>query len=50
MTAGETLVFETPGGGGFGLPQDRDRGDVQRDLDEGLISRAAARDIYGMDT
>ena len=50
ISAGDTLVFETPGGGGFGPPQDRDRNLVRRDLVEGLISHKAARDIYGSDT
>ncbi|WP_281995176.1 hydantoinase B/oxoprolinase family protein [Ruegeria faecimaris] len=48
VKAGETLIFETPGGGGFGNPQDRPREDVQRDLEEGLISRKVAREVYGM--
>jgi N-methylhydantoinase B len=48
VKAGDTLIFETPGGGGFGNPQDRPRADVQRDLDEGLISPKAAHEIYGM--
>ena len=47
VTAGKTLVFETPGGGGFGLPLERDGNSLQRDIDEGLISLSAARDIYG---
>lgn len=47
VKAGKTLVFETPGGGGFGPPLERDGGSLQRDLDEGLISLSAARDIYG---
>lgn len=47
VKAGETLLFETPGGGGFGDPHERSRNDVRCDLDEGLISQEAARDIYG---
>lgn len=47
VTAGKTLVFETPGGGGFGPPLERDGNSLQRDIDEGLISLSAARDIYG---
>ena len=47
VKAGETLLFETPGGGGFGDPQARDREAVRRDLHEGLISPDAARKIYG---
>ncbi len=49
VMAGETLVFETPGGGGFGAPQERSQDDIRRDLDEGLISRQTARDIYGFE-
>ncbi|SDX10659.1 N-methylhydantoinase B [Ruegeria halocynthiae] len=49
VMAGETLVFETPGGGGFGAPQERNRDDIRRDLDEGLISRKTARDVYGFE-
>ncbi|WP_299826300.1 hydantoinase B/oxoprolinase family protein [uncultured Roseobacter sp.] len=50
VNAGKTLVFETPGGGGFGPPQDRSVAAVRRDLEDGLISSQAARDIYGVDT
>jgi N-methylhydantoinase B len=48
VKAGETLIFETPGGGGFGYPQDRPREDVQRDLENGLISQKAACNFYGV--
>lgn len=48
VKAGETLVFETPGGGGFGPPQERAHEDIQRDLEEGLISVEAAHEIYGL--
>ncbi len=47
VKAGDTLIFETPGGGGFGAPAERCREAVQRDLEEGLISAQAAREIYG---
>jgi len=46
VKGGETLVFETPGGGGFGPPQHRDRAAVQRDIDEGLISAGSAQTLY----
>ena len=49
VMAGETLVFETPGGGGFGAPQERSQDDIRRDLDEGLISRQTARGVYGFE-
>ena len=48
VPAGETLVFETPGGGGFGPPAQRAADKVLRDLEEELISNEAARDIYGV--
>ena len=44
---GETLVFETPGGGGFGPPTKRPCEEVRRDLQEGLITEVTARDVYG---
>ena len=47
VRAGETLIFETPGGGGFGDPAGRRRDAVETDLEEGLISLEAAREIYG---
>lgn len=47
VKAGDTLIFETPGGAGFGDPHERPRDQVQRDLDHGLISRKAAQDLYG---
>ena len=49
VKSGETLIFETPGGGGFGDPRDRSPDDVRRDLQEGLISETAAKEIYGSD-
>jgi N-methylhydantoinase B len=41
------LIFETPGGGGFGDPEKRDRAALRRDLEEGLVSLAAATSLYG---
>lgn len=46
---GETLTFDTPGGGGMGDAKSRDRALVRRDLAEGLISPEAARTIYGLE-
>ncbi len=48
--AGETVIFETPGGGGFGDPKTRSRDAVGRDLDEELISIDAAGKVYGYKT
>lgn len=44
--AGERVVLETSGGGGYGDPCERDRALVERDLAEGRITEAAARDVY----
>jgi N-methylhydantoinase B len=38
IPAGETLIFETPGGGGFGPPEVRSAEARRRDLDDGLIN------------
>lgn len=46
VKAGETLIFETPGGAGFGPAQQRDPKAIARDLSEGLISAKAAEDLY----
>lgn len=47
--AGDRLVVVTGGGGGYGNPRDRARGDVLRDVREGKISSAAAQSTYGFD-
>ncbi len=47
IPAGERLIFETPGGGGFGDPRRRAPEALAADLEDGLVSRDAARDIYG---
>jgi len=46
MHAGERFLIRTNGGGGYGNPQERDRGLVEHDLREGWISQAQARDTY----
>lgn len=43
----KTLVFETPGGGGFGPPQERCSNAVENDVAAGLVSAHAAKSIYG---
>lgn len=44
---GERLILDTPGGGGFGPPEQRDAEALERDLAQGLVSPAAAREDYG---
>jgi N-methylhydantoinase B len=44
-----TVVYRrAASGGGYGDPLERDPGLVIKDLQEGLISPAAARDVYGV--
>lgn len=45
---GDRLLFDTPGGGGFGLPSLRQREKLQRDVVEGLVSPDAASSEYGL--
>jgi len=44
----DVLRLELPGGGGFGDPRERTIELVMQDLAQGLISRGAARDLYGV--
>lgn len=43
---GDTLIFETPGGGGFGDPSSRDRHAISRDIADGLVTSEAAQVDY----
>ena len=45
---GDVIWLETGGGGGYGPPAERDLALIQRDLDRGYISRAAAEKDYGV--
>jgi N-methylhydantoinase B len=42
------IVIASPGGGGFGDPIRRDPKSVLRDVANGVVSRAKAREIYGV--
>jgi N-methylhydantoinase B len=44
---GERLIFDTPGGGGFGLPQARDPAALKADVLAGLVSLESAGALYG---
>jgi N-methylhydantoinase B len=44
---GDRVVIETPGGAGYGDPRSRPRAAVEADLEAGLVSLAAARQVYG---
>ena len=47
IDAGDSLVLELPGGGGFGKPHTRDRAAVEADIAAGLVTAEAARRDYG---
>jgi N-methylhydantoinase B len=49
VVPGDRITILTAGGGGHGSPADRDPAAVRRDVAEGYVSPAAARDIYGVD-
>jgi N-methylhydantoinase B/oxoprolinase/acetone carboxylase alpha subunit len=48
LTEGDEVLIASPGGGGYGDPRERDREAVRRDLEAGVISAAAAREVYGL--
>ncbi|WP_436398999.1 hydantoinase B/oxoprolinase family protein [Roseobacter sp. S98] len=47
INPGETLIFETPGGGGFGSPGDRSEDALREDGRAGFVSAEQARKDYG---
>ena len=47
LQPGERLELELPGGGGWGNPLERPRELVENDLQQGLVSEAQARAVYG---
>ena len=47
LKRGDIVRLSVGGGGGFGDPKARSRDAVQRDLEDGRISAAYARDMYG---
>ncbi len=48
IPAGETLVFQTPGGGGYGDPRKRKPQLVARDNAAGLIGKDSLKRVYGV--
>jgi N-methylhydantoinase B len=47
LQPGERLELELPGGGGWGNPLERPRELVESDIQQGLVTAAQARAIYG---
>ena len=50
LKQGEQLYTQTPGGGGWGDPAERDPADVERDVEDELISAEHAAEVYGNTT
>lgn len=46
---GSLIEMITPGSGGFGNPDERDRAAIARDLEEGYVTRDGVRRDYGYD-
>jgi N-methylhydantoinase B len=44
----DVLYMRTENGGGYGDPLERDPGMVAKDVKEGLVSKEAAREVYGV--
>ena len=47
LDAGDRLIVETAGGGGFGPPAERGRGALEADIADGKVGGEAARGRYG---
>ncbi|MBI2321400.1 MAG: hydantoinase B/oxoprolinase family protein [Chloroflexi bacterium] len=47
ITAGERVLINTAGGGGFGRPRERDREALARDVADGKVAAERARAVYG---
>ncbi len=47
LQPGESLGFETPGGGGWGKPSDRTTQDIEADLAEGFVTLEGVKAAYG---
>lgn len=48
LRQGDTVVFETAGGGGYGVAHERDENKVLRDVREGYITPERALERYGV--
>jgi N-methylhydantoinase B len=48
LRAGDTITTESPGGGGYGFPWERDAEDVLLDVQHGYYGPETSRDVYGV--
>ncbi len=49
LVPGDVITFESNGGGGYGLPWERDSAKVLEDVIDGYITIGKARDVYGVE-
>lgn len=49
LSYGDLVSFRCSGSGGFGSPRERSRRQLERDIREGVVTSAAARERYGME-
>lgn len=47
LAPGDEVLFQTPGGGGFGPPSERDPAALAEDVSSGYVSEQSARAAYG---
>jgi N-methylhydantoinase B len=48
LDAGDIVIVETGGGGGYGDPAERETDAIERDLRRGYVTAGAARREYGV--
>ena len=48
MRAGDVVLLQSSGGGGYGDPLERDVSAVARDVGDGVVSRPKAGSVYGV--
>jgi N-methylhydantoinase B len=49
LVGGDVITFESNGGGGYGLPWERDPAKVLEDVIDGYVTMGRAREVYGVD-
>ena len=47
LKIGDSIRMETPGGGGFGKPKDRDKNSLMQDIIDGRITFDIVKEFYG---
>ena len=49
VKAGDRLIIETAGGGGYGPPRERSKQAIEADVRNGKVSDRAAQKVYGLE-